>query len=164
MTPGGFDPGNFNLVDTPAFFGSPNLSLDGTPYARGFVNSDSVAESSNTRKIWMTSFDNPIYAWGADFTQANDFFGLSFTLVSESGSVEIDGPLNGTGFWGFVGSSSDPYTDLIVSAKASFPMFGEDFGMDNVVGAEVPEPSPAAMIGLGLVLIALHRRRRSRSG
>jgi hypothetical protein len=166
---GGLDPGDFNLVDIPAFFGPPDLSLDGTSYVRGFVNYDAddiPNETQNTRAIWMGDFDNPIYAWGADFSQANGLAGLSFRLITEGGeSVDIDGPLsNDTGFWGFVGSSSDPYTEILVFAKASYPgsIFGEEFGMDNVVGAAVPEPTPAAMISLGLVLMAVHGRRSRR--
>jgi hypothetical protein len=87
--------------------------------------------------------------------------GLSSTnLIDEtpfkfSGTEDVNGS---TYVLGFVDFSGDLYSGVVIGVGGLGG--GQRFGMDDVTGATVPEPSTAGMLALGLAGLAVVGRRR----
>lgn len=124
-----------NVIYVPPFSAPPViLKLDESPYFRGAVK-------ENETRVRLI-FNNPVFAWGANFNAANDGPGLDFFLGNQLNwttdpdfqTVSIaPSATPGTGFFGFV--STNPFTHLVMSADS-----GQGFGMDDLVTAFVQQP------------------------
>ena len=158
---GGLQQPSSNLIDV-SLFEVPTLSLGEGSYVGGFAKLD--LNPDNRINVWVGSFDAPIFAWGADFNNANGPTGLNIRLVYTAGGfVDIPGPsFNDIGFYGFADDSGATYSDVVIWASA-ITAVGETFGMDNVTGASVPVPEPetAVLLALGLTGLAVCGRRRT---
>jgi hypothetical protein len=149
-----------NKIDVPPP-SSESESVNGSAFARGFVNAGDWMNGDDATLVHLV-FDVPVYAWGADFASVTTGEGLDFVLVMlNEEEVTVGGPTADDGFFGFVGESSELFTELyIVPAGVIVGFSGERFGMDNVVGVTAPEPAPAGLLAAGLAVLAAFRRRR----
>jgi hypothetical protein len=110
-------------------------------------------------------FDTPVAAWGADFFASGTSVGVDFWLIptdyqAPGDLVFFNGANTFQGFFGFVDFSGDRYAGLMITSGSISA--AQRFGMDNVTGASIPEPSPAALLTLGLSGLAVAGRRRRR--
>lgn len=144
-----------NFVDVPSLlFADDN---NGTSHASMYTDYGRITV--------VMSFDDPLFAWGANF-YGIDGEGLSLDLQSDGDTLAtLDVPTNGP-FFGFVYSLPPESIDEIVlrSRTENIGFGGEGFGMDNVVGAGIPlVPAPGAILigGFGAVLVSWMRRHRA---
>lgn len=172
------DLGAFNAAAGPTalfdFNATPNGSFDGASYDVGpFTligdSTDSFSDmqvsgqqvSANVCGVgvcgtpfgYTFTFDAPITAFGAFFSNALGASGLTFTV----GGDVFAGPAANSGFFGF--TSTAAFTTIAVSGANEVHNFDDvRFG-----GAAVPEPSTWALLigGFGLAGSALRRRRLS---
>ncbi len=137
-----------NFIDIPpALF--TTLNGDGTTFADVFINDSFFGDLT----VQFT-FDAPISAFGADFTDLQTE-SAGTTILSFNGETVTPGVADAgvTRFFGF--TSMQPFTTLTFSRVG--PGFGggsEGFGVDNVafgdgVTAAVPEPATWLMMILG---------------
>lgn len=159
LTLQGFGPSQFdrNYIDQPPAQSSIN-DVDGTPFATVYTLSDNDFISGLT-----ISFSHSVTAFGGTFADWNDSF--------LRGQISVLGQLveptvtigNQVRFFGFV--SDTPLNQLTFQAEG---IFGDSFGLDNVLSSSgaVPEPSAWALmiLGFGTAGAALRRRRAAPAG
>lgn len=129
-----------NFIDVPPFAFSDN---NGTRHASLFTDFGSTT-------VHMSFPHNPVLAWGGDFFGANDSEGLVLTLLATDGMAvaTIPVPID-TGFFGFI--SDEPIGQIVFASRTNIPgLVGEGFGLDNVAGSALPEPSALSLTALGL--------------
>ncbi|MBU0640340.1 MAG: PEP-CTERM sorting domain-containing protein [Planctomycetes bacterium] len=153
ITQTGYDYAFRNFIDVPPFTYTDN---GGTTHASSYVNhAETGIDATNVEM----RFDMPVFAWGARFYGAAGLELLDAQLVDSGGAVlDTLQILNGDSFFGFV---SDPMMDVatvrLVARNLSGGSGGEGFGMDDVMGAYVPEPASLSLLALG-GLVLLRRR------
>jgi hypothetical protein len=147
---------NANRIDALPLSALP-FNIDGTNYAVVFTNFGATT-------IDLT-YDIPVLAWGADFSNANDGGGegVNLELVRNTGDVFNTIPVTvNNGFFGFV---TDPVENIsritFVSRNdlTTTPTLGEVFGLDNVSATPVPEPlTVSGALAAGVFGTALKRK------
>jgi hypothetical protein len=143
-----------NFVDVPSLDFDDN---NGTSHASMYTDYGRITI--------VMSFDNPLFAWGANFYGITGE-GLSLDLQSDGETLAtLDVPAEGP-FFGFVYALPPESIDEIVlrSRTENIGFGGEGFGLDNVVGAGIPlVPAPGAILigGFGAVLVSWMRRHRA---
>ena len=139
--------GLYNLIDVPAVF--PEVDLNGTTVLNFFTLDGANAS---------ISFDEPVFAFGADFFNFNDDFlrtqiGVLGQLIAPPPSDD-DTPT----FFGILSPEAFDRVDFVGLAN-------DVFGVDNVTTADSPSvvPLPASfpmlIVGLGGLLLIQRRRR-----
>jgi hypothetical protein len=137
--------GNFSLFSTGLSGSSQRVTLstattiDGSPHARMFVNSD---EPTTVRMNFIT----PVKAWGADMGRVEDCCEMAVVDVYFRGeSLANETVVLKNGFNGFIASRA--VTALVFRSDSLVPgPQGQPFGVDNIAGFTVPEPSCWLMI------------------
>ena len=138
---------SFGFIDIPGVgFDVPFTNIDGTPLAvMGLADGESL----------FLNFATPQVAFGADFrdlfndpTQPTDIFvnGQSVNLPSAS-------PTGSVRFFGF--TSTNPFSQVEIRGMS----IGDQFGMDNVEFAPVPEPTQFVLFSLAAFTLCVNRRR-----
>jgi hypothetical protein len=166
-----------DLIDVSPFGFSGAEDVNGTNYALGFVNATvatldplTYLNSANTVQLM---FDTPLAGWGADFQASGVQFGLDFLVIPVGAAgdptqwVFVDGAnAFDTNFFGFIvdyfGVDGPGKMEgvVIIPGGPNSSGLGQRFGMDDVVGATIPEPATAALLALGLAGLGVAGRRR----
>lgn len=150
-----------NLIDEAPFRFSGDEDVNGSTYVLGFV--DTSAATIATSILIQMVFDEPVTAWGADFFASGVPSGIDFWLIptdaqDPSDWLAFDGADAFNGFFGFVDDGGALYSGVAIGVGGLAG--GQRFGMDDVTGATVPEPSTAVLLALGLAGLAVVDRRR----
>jgi len=107
------------------------------------------------------TFDEPLLAWGADFSNVNAGEKVNLELVGGGNvTIEVEPDVE---FFGFEAPSGETLVSKItfVSRTEIAGSAGEIFILDNVAGV-TPEPATLVMLAYGLPL-AIRRRRRNQN-
>ncbi|MEM8784077.1 MAG: hypothetical protein AAGE65_14650 [Planctomycetota bacterium] len=155
-----FDTGISNRIDAAPFADDSinnGVPVNGTPYARVGVNNDLFDRGDTTVSI---VFDEPILAWGADFTAAATRELLDLALFTDPNEPPVLVPVTvNAGFFGFVLDATDAGVTE-VQFRSRLTLDGtEFFGLDNVRFASIPEPAGLALMGIFTVAAARTGRR-----
>ncbi len=138
---------SFGFIDIPGVgFDTPFTNIDGTPLAvMGLADEESL----------LLNFATPQIAFGADFrdlfndpTQPTDIF-----VNGQSVNLPFASPTGTIRFFGF--TSTDPFSQVEIRGMS----IGDQFGMDNVEFAPVPEPIPVVLFSLVGLWLSVRRRR-----
>ncbi len=139
---------NYLYIDS----GAGALNVDGTRY----VWADVRSPGSPIFQFDLV-FDQPVYAFGADYRSALSASGVA--LQDQDGNLLTDfyqdWSVIGTGFFGF--TLTEPITKLRFLAGSAPGNLVENFGMDNVVLA-VPEPATALLLAGAFAAARLRRK------
>jgi hypothetical protein len=137
---------------------STATTVDGSTHARLFVNAD---EPTTVRMDFVT----PVTAWGADIGQVDDCCELAVVDVYFRGqSVPEESLYLSDGFIGFLASRPRAVTALVFRS-GSFVQGdqGQPFGVDNIAGFTIPEPSCLSMLFVCGVTVLGTRLRRPKA-
>jgi len=132
-----------NLVDTAAFNLMDN---NGTNYAANKVDPNTQVKMN---------FLIPVVAWGADFYDAIPGL-IDVVLSLDDNSTVTYQPSAIDGFFGFFVNDGRAVTMITFRAAGAQ---GQHFGLDDVEGKFIPEPSTWALVASGLALAFLSRRK-----
>jgi hypothetical protein len=138
-------------------------TVDRTPHARIFVNSDEPT-------FVDLNFIAGVSAWGADFGRIDSVPGMEEgsegvvvdVVFSDISVPPVSFPLR-NGFFGVVTQPGIAIDRLVFRSRISVTgPVGEPFGMDNLVGVNVPEPTGGTLAGVTctVCLLACRRLRR----
>jgi len=115
-----------------------------------FADNSGVTNAALYTKYGVTTvtltFSAPVYAWGANFYDAQSSELETMALTDTGDNLIADVPVTvDTGFFGFVVSTSDPVSQITFSSQIDNPnaSVGQGFGLDSVTGAYVSGPTTA---------------------
>lgn len=146
---GSFDTGTVSLVDVASFIASGKQAVDGTAYAR----LQHQATPTSQARGYEISFSDPTVAFGADVSDVEQ---ANTNLLLSTGET-IDLTTTGARGLQFIGVTADTAFTSIQSLSSGS---GDTVGMDNVISAQVPEPSFSGVCLGFFALIAAAKRRR----
>lgn len=143
------DGGTYNKIDVPPLE-SAESDVNGTAHMRVFTDDSPAANL-------VLTFDEAIFAFGADFRSLNDV--VLRTDIEVLGENLLTPISANSGLLTFFGFTSDvPFTTITFTGLAN-----DVYGIDNVTwsaATAVPEPGILGLLALGLMGLPLAARRR----
>ncbi len=118
---------------------------------------DVLASTSQNEPMTTWSFAPQIVAYGGDWTLGGPGGSGNSLLVYIGDSAFYVGAISnsyGGEFWGFV--SDTPFTSVRLVGGGGIHQ--QNYKLDNLVYAQVPEPSTLWLLTIGIVLIIRHDR------
>ena len=166
------DVGPFSLeqIGHDPIFGDFRNFIDVPPLQ--FTDNSGVTNAAMYTKFGINTVDmtfgSPVFAWGANFYDAETGELENLVLIAPGGDVVGTVPVTvNTGFFGFVISPSEGLSKITFESQLDNPdpTVGQGFGLENVVGAyttaPVPEPASIPLLGIVVAATMLYRRRKN---